>query len=143
MGRKVVAVDLDGVLARYDGWKGIEHIGEPLPGAVTFTHRLNKFVDVLIFTSRCRCNPTGSDAPGYLADDDHRDSLALKQLVTNWLDKHGFVYADVWVGAGKPLCAALIDDRAVLCDPQIHKETAYDDALTRTCELCKVATEYK
>jgi len=26
-----IGVDLDGTLARYDGWKGIEHIGEPVP----------------------------------------------------------------------------------------------------------------
>ena len=25
-----IGVDLDGTLARYDGWKGIEHIGEPI-----------------------------------------------------------------------------------------------------------------
>jgi hypothetical protein len=25
-----IAVDLDGTLAKYDGWKGIEHIGEPI-----------------------------------------------------------------------------------------------------------------
>ena len=25
------AIDLDGTLARYDGWKGIEHIGDPIP----------------------------------------------------------------------------------------------------------------
>ena len=26
-----IAVDLDGTLARYDGWKGIDHIGDPIP----------------------------------------------------------------------------------------------------------------
>lgn len=26
-----IGVDLDGTLAKYDGWKGIEHIGEPIP----------------------------------------------------------------------------------------------------------------
>jgi hypothetical protein len=26
-----IGVDLDGTLARYDGWKGIEHVGEPIP----------------------------------------------------------------------------------------------------------------
>lgn len=26
-----IGVDLDGTLARYDGWKGADHIGEPVP----------------------------------------------------------------------------------------------------------------
>jgi hypothetical protein len=25
-----IGVDLDGTLAHYDGWKGIDHIGEPI-----------------------------------------------------------------------------------------------------------------
>lgn len=34
MQKKTVAVDLDGVLADYStGWQGIEHIGDPIPGA--------------------------------------------------------------------------------------------------------------
>lgn len=28
---KWIGVDLDGTLARYDGWKGPDHIGEPVP----------------------------------------------------------------------------------------------------------------
>ena len=26
-----IGVDLDGTLAHYDGWKGIEHVGPPIP----------------------------------------------------------------------------------------------------------------
>ena len=26
-----VGVDLDGTLAQYDGWKGVDHIGDPVP----------------------------------------------------------------------------------------------------------------
>lgn len=26
-----IGVDLDGTLAHYDGWKGVEHIGDPVP----------------------------------------------------------------------------------------------------------------
>lgn len=26
-----IGVDLDGTLAHYDGWKGIEHVGKPIP----------------------------------------------------------------------------------------------------------------
>jgi hypothetical protein len=57
---KTVCVDLDGVLAAYSGWKGIEHIGDPLPGAVEFTHAVAEFARVLVYTSRCRSNPGGA-----------------------------------------------------------------------------------
>lgn len=29
-----IGVDLDGTLAEYDGWKGVEHIGQPVPAMV-------------------------------------------------------------------------------------------------------------
>lgn len=29
-----IGVDLDGTLAHYDGWKGADHIGEPIPAMV-------------------------------------------------------------------------------------------------------------
>jgi hypothetical protein len=37
---KTIAIDLDGVLAQYNGWKGPDHYGEPLPGAVDFLRSL-------------------------------------------------------------------------------------------------------
>jgi hypothetical protein len=48
-----IAVDLDGTLAEYGGWKGADHIGEPIP-AMAF--RVRKWIadgkDVRIFTAR-------------------------------------------------------------------------------------------
>lgn len=52
-----IGVDLDGTLAFYDGWKGPEHIGEPV-GAMLF--RVKKWIaegrEVRIFTARA-CVP--------------------------------------------------------------------------------------
>lgn len=31
--RNVAVVDLDGTLSKYDGWKGEDHFGKPVPGA--------------------------------------------------------------------------------------------------------------
>jgi hypothetical protein len=54
--RKSVAIDFDGVLARYDGWKGPEHYGAPLPGALDFVRRLlGAGYHVVIFTTRADC----------------------------------------------------------------------------------------
>lgn len=51
----VVSIDFDGTLAEYDGWKGHDHTGKPLPGAIwalkVFQH--NGY-EVEIFTSRTR-----------------------------------------------------------------------------------------
>lgn len=48
-----IGVDLDGTLAEYGGWKGPDHIGEPVP-AMAF--RVRKWLaddrDVRIFTAR-------------------------------------------------------------------------------------------
>lgn len=48
-----IGVDLDGTLARYDGWKGPTHIGEPIPLMVMRVKQwLSEGTDVRIFTAR-------------------------------------------------------------------------------------------
>jgi hypothetical protein len=48
-----VAVDLDGTLARYHGWKGHTHIGSPIQPMVDFVRRqLSLGTEVRIFTAR-------------------------------------------------------------------------------------------
>lgn len=48
-----IGVDLDGTLAIYDGWKGVEHIGEPIPEML---NRVKEWIEngqqVKIFTAR-------------------------------------------------------------------------------------------
>lgn len=49
-----IGVDLDGTLARYDGWIGPDHIGEPIP---IMLERVKQWIAdgiiVKIFTARC------------------------------------------------------------------------------------------
>lgn len=48
-----MGVDLDGTLAFYDGWKGSEHIGEPIMPMVERVRRwIRKGTRVKIFTAR-------------------------------------------------------------------------------------------
>jgi len=48
-----IGVDLDGTLAKYDGWKGPTHIGEPVPAVVERVKRwLADGYEVRIFTAR-------------------------------------------------------------------------------------------
>ena len=116
-----ICVDLDGVLAKYDGWKGLEHIGPPLPGAREFAHSLAKIADLIIFSSRCSTDAAGEErtrlSPGQ-----------LKIHIVDWLEKHKVPYTDVYTGQGKPRAAVFIDDRAVHCSPQSDTD-AYEKAL--------------
>jgi hypothetical protein len=48
-----IGVDLDGTLARYDGWHGIDHIGEPVPKMLARVKGwLAEGKEVRIFTAR-------------------------------------------------------------------------------------------
>ncbi|MBO0858909.1 MAG: hypothetical protein J2P21_10640 [Chloracidobacterium sp.] len=125
-----VCVDLDGVLAKYDRWRGAEHIGAPVPGALEFAQELAKFADIIIFSTRCSEDRIHSDG-GY--------SLSPAQMrihIIDWLEKHKFPYTDVYLGKGKPSVAAFIDDRAVPCSPQKDKE-AFENALDSVKSLLK------
>lgn len=56
-------VDLDGTLAHYDGYRGIEHIGEPVPKMLDRVLRwLKKGDQVAIVTARVAPGPSTRDA---------------------------------------------------------------------------------
>lgn len=53
MAKDIIAVDLDGTLAEHHGWKGVEHIGEPVPAMLERVKRwMDEGHEVLIFTAR-------------------------------------------------------------------------------------------
>jgi hypothetical protein len=53
-----IGVDLDGTLAHYDGWKGADHIGAPIPVMVERVKGwLAEGKTVKIFTARVYCPP--------------------------------------------------------------------------------------
>jgi len=122
-----VCVDLDGVLAQYDKWKGVDHIGDPVDGAVDFTKKLAKIAEITIFTSRCAQDILEGSriTPGQ-----------LRIKVVDWLETHGIPYSDVYIGQGKPRAAAFIDDRAIHCDPQ-NDEAAFASALAGAKAMLK------
>jgi hypothetical protein len=119
-----VCLDLDGVLAQYDKWRGVDHIGDPIPGALEFTRELAKIAEIVIFTSRCAQD---------IAEGSRITPGQLRIHVIEWLEKHKFPFTDVYTGQGKPRAAAFIDDRGVNCNPQINK-----DAFSTAIELTRV-----
>jgi hypothetical protein len=126
-----VCVDLDGVLAKYESWRGLDHIGAPLPGALEFAWSLNEVADLVIFTSRCSTDNGGQSSNSRI------DPGKLRVKVIEWLERYKFPYADVYIGQGKPRAAAFIDDRAVACSPQKDRE-AFERALDSTYSLLNV-----
>lgn len=68
-----IGVDLDGTLAHYDGWKGVEHIGEPVPAmAERVKQWLAEGKEVRIFTARIA----------------HGDPRGARNYVQDWCFKH-------------------------------------------------------
>ena len=45
-----VGFDLDGTLAKYDGWKGIDHIGEPVESVVLVNDSYGLGIDRILLT---------------------------------------------------------------------------------------------
>jgi hypothetical protein len=71
-----VGFDLDGTLAFYDVWKGIEHIGEPIPKMVKILkEHLAKGDICKIFTAR-------------VAIDDVDEKELTEEFIQDWCGKH-------------------------------------------------------
>ena len=118
---KTVCVDMDGVLASYDGWKGVDHIGDPIEGARDFVDALAKDFKIMIFSTRCNAEVNK-----------FYDVETLVDIVKEWLQTHGFKYD--YIGIGKPMAVAYIDDRAVSCRPQEYN-FAFEEALIKARRL--------
>lgn len=91
-----VGVDLDGTLARYDGWKGVEHIGEPvLPMLKRVRDWLEEGISVKIFTARV-CD----------------GSVETRKFIEDWCEKHVGVVLPV-TNIKDYAMVELWDDRAI------------------------------
>ena len=93
----IVAVDFDGVLNRYTGWKGENKLFEPQSGVKYFLKKLNEDYDVVIFT----CRNT--------------------EKVKKWLKDNELDMYIKGVTENKPKAIAYIDDRAINYDGSYEK----------------------
>lgn len=123
-----VGFDLDGTLAKYDGWKGIEHIGEPVERMVLIAkllHWLGKKIKIM--TARVAPR-TGKD-----------DSEKAREYVQKWCEKNlGFVPDITYVKDASMV--ALFDDRAVAVQPNTGKVLGgWPDALPKASDKAKNA----
>ena len=71
-----LGVDLDGTIAHYDGWKGIQHIGEPIEPLVSIVRNwIKRGEDVRIFTAR-------------VSQDDPQDNAIARCHIEQWCLLH-------------------------------------------------------
>lgn len=92
-----VAIDFDGVLNTYTGWKGVDELFEPREGAARFLDLLTDTHRVVIFSTR--------------------DS----EKIWEWLKKHDMDRFVAWVTNEKIPASAYVDDRAVRFDGDFTK----------------------
>lgn len=108
---KIIAVDLDGTIAEYDGWKGDDIIGDPIPGAREFLLELSKLGKIIIHTVRVsfytlhRTNLTVVNSELYIRN----RMLAVEE----WMRDNNLLYDTVWMNIGKPYADVYIDNRAI------------------------------
>ena len=123
-----IGFDLDGTLAKYDGWKGVEHIGEPVTTMVVVAkllHWLGKKIKIL----------TARVAPR--EDGDCGDKA--KKYIEKWCEKNlGFVPEITHLKDAS--MAALFDDRAVAVEQNTGKVLGgWPDFLPKATEEAKKA----
>lgn len=106
-----IGVDLDGTLAYYDGWKGENHIGEPIPAMVERVKKwLAEGVTVKIFTARVCITGGFSEVSQKQANMDF--SINQTKIIKEWCLKH--IGQELEVTAVKDFAMfEMWDDRAV------------------------------
>lgn len=99
-----VGFDFDGTLAQYDGWKGVDHLGEPIPSMVErLKNYLKQGMEVRIFTAR-------------ISEGEERGDSQAAARIKEWCVKH--------IGQELPVTNVkdhglvnLYDDRAIAVEP--------------------------
>jgi hydroxymethylpyrimidine pyrophosphatase-like HAD family hydrolase len=100
---RTIAVDVDGTLAKYDGWKGSDVIGEPIQSVVDEVRKEKENgTKIIIHTTRTNASINKTHTTEQLVG-----------FVKAWLDKNGIPYDEIWSGTGKPIAHEYWDDRAV------------------------------
>lgn len=100
----VIAVDLDGTLAEYNGWKGIDHIGKPIEKMVKkVVDAHNDGTTIYIFTAR-------------IADERGARKNKILHYIEDWLLKHDIPFDEITCIKHKVI-REFWDDRAVCVVP--------------------------
>jgi len=123
-----IGFDLDGTLAKYDGWKGIDHIGEPVESMVLLArlfHWLGKKIKILT----ARVAPRKGE----------NDSDKARKRVEEWCQENlGFVPEVTYIKDASMV--ALVDDRAVAVEQNTGRILGgWQDALPKPSDKARKA----
>lgn len=98
MAKRIIAVDLDGTLAQYDGWKGIGHIGCVIPEVANAMELAQaEGAEVHLFTARVS---------------DPEDAAEAHQVISKWAEANHFNFASITAVKHK-FFTEFWDDRAI------------------------------
>ena len=98
MAKRIIAVDLDGTLAHYDGWKGIGHIGCVIPEVANAMERAqDEGAEVHLFTARVS---------------DPEDAAEAHAVISKWAAANHFNFASITAVKHK-FFTEFWDDRAI------------------------------
>lgn len=96
--KRIIAVDLDGTLVHYDGWKGIDHIGPVIPEIANAMERAQREgAEVHLFTAR-------------VSDPD--DAAQAHQIINTWALQNGFHFESI-TAVKQKFFTEFWDDRAI------------------------------
>lgn len=110
-----ICVDIDGTLLSYDRWRGQDHFGDAIDGAVEFMQRFREAGwHIILLTARLADSVVAEDVEGNGFD---RRKAEIKRKIAKAMNDRGFkgLYDAI---EGKPLAIAYIDDRGFNCDPE-------------------------
>lgn len=105
-----IGVDFDGTLAHYDGWKGEDHLGEPVPAMLERVKDwLARGKIIKIVTARVSATGRKNDVGGV---DSEEFADKQRRIIGDWCEKH--LGQRLEVTASKDfLMLELWDDRAI------------------------------
>lgn len=97
--KKTICLDVDGTLLHYDTWRGEDHFGEPIVGAVEMTRLLRQNGwHIIIHTTRGNEPKLGA-------------YLKSKGFAFDEINKNK--YQPAGTNKGKPIADIYVDDRAI------------------------------
>lgn len=133
-----IGVDLDGTLAFYDEWRGVDHIGEPIPLMLERVKGwLREGRDVRIFTARVN-GGTVAISMGNPNGADFKDTDKVRRIINAWCQRHVGIVLPVTCQKDYGMIE-LWDDRAVQVIPNTGRTIADELASERSARAGKVA----
>lgn len=114
-----IGVDLDGTLVEYDGWRGEEHFGRPVPAMV---ERVRKWLaegrEVRVFTARAFGERNADGRITRLIQDHLADECGLPRLEVTCAKDYGMV--ELW----DDRCVQVIPNTGLTLREFLEKETS-------------------